>query len=74
MTASSVGMAGLFFYFLSSVGGTKPRSGDSASIKSYDNRARLIPLPIINARIKLDLSDESTERGPAIAPITRIMI
>lgn len=40
-----------------------PRSGDSASIKSYDNRAQLIPLPIINARIKLDLSDESTERG-----------
>lgn len=44
-------------------GGTVPRSEDSASIKSYDNRAQLIPLPIINARIKLDLSDESTERG-----------
>lgn len=45
-----------------------------ASIKSYDNRAQLIPLPIINARINLNLSDESTERGLAIAPITRIMI
>lgn len=69
MTASSVGLAGFYIIFLSSVGGTEPRSGDSASIKSYDNRARLIPLPIINARIKLDLSDESAERGPAIAPI-----
>lgn len=52
------------FFLRSGVGGSAARrSEDSASIKSYDNRARLIPLPIINARIKLDLSDESTERS-----------
>lgn len=62
------------FFFETSGRHGAARSGDSASIKSYDNRARLIPLPIINARIKLDPSDESAERRLAIAPITRIMI
>lgn len=76
MTTSSVGQCRVFLFFpvqWAARPTPTPRSGDSASIKSYDNRAQLIPLPIINARIKLDLSDESTERG-LIAPITRIMI
>lgn len=59
-------------FFISTV--AAPRSRDSESIKLYDNRARLIPLPIINASIKLDLSDESAERSHTIASITWIMI
>lgn len=72
MTPSSAGPAGV--YKCSGRHDAMPWSEDSVSIKSHDNRAWLIPLPIINARIKLDLSDESTQRSLVIASIARIMI
>lgn len=54
-------------------GGLVHWCGDSASIKLYDNRARLIPLPIINAGIKLEPVNESTESERSL-PSLRIMI